>query len=129
MVRKVYRPFLVVLTVPRPTQVVDPARRYWIVTVRERSGTTFQSAYLFNARSLRESSLRREMLTGNRVVWIMIAIMLVLQVAFVYLPFMNSWFNSAPLPPAGWLVPLVLSIAVFLLVELGKAVLRRSDPR
>lgn len=87
-----------------------------------------QSAYLFNARSLRESSLRREMLTGNRVVWIMIGIMLVLQVAFVYLPFMNSWFNSAPLPPAGWLVPLVLSIAVFLLVELGKAVLRRSDP-
>jgi len=85
-----------------------------------------QMAYLFSARSLRESSLRREMLTGNRVVWIVIAIMLVLQVAFVYLPFMNTLFRSAPLDWAGWALPLALSIAVFLLAEAGKALRRRS---
>jgi magnesium-transporting ATPase (P-type) len=87
-----------------------------------------QVAYLFNARSLRESSLRREMLTGNRVVWIVIGIMLVLQLGFVYLPFMNTWFASAPLGWVGWVLPLVLSVAIFLLVEVGKAILRRVSP-
>jgi magnesium-transporting ATPase (P-type) len=87
-----------------------------------------QVAYLFNARSLRESSLRREMITGNRVVWIVIGIMLVLQAAFVYLPFMNNWFASAPLPAVGWLLPLGLSIVIFVLIEVGKAVERRVAP-
>lgn len=82
------------------------------------------TAYLFNARSLRESSLRPDILTSNPAVPVVIAIMLVLQAGFVYLPFMNAWFDSAPLDLVGWLVPLGLAILVFLLVEVGKAVLR-----
>ncbi len=87
-----------------------------------------QAAYLFNARSLRESSLRRDMLTGNRAVWIALGSMLALQVAFVYVPFMNSWFNSAPLDAVGWLLPLGLSVVLFLFVEGGKALFRRRYP-
>ncbi len=87
-----------------------------------------QTAYLFNARSLRESSLRRDIFTGNPAVLVVSGIMIALQVGFVYLPFMNSWFASAPLDPIGWLVPLALSIVIFLLVEVGKAVFRRVTP-
>jgi magnesium-transporting ATPase (P-type) len=87
-----------------------------------------QMAYLLNARSLRESSLRRGMLTSNPMVWWSIGALLVLQVAFVYAPFMNSWFESEPLDAAGWLLPLGLSVLVFVLVEAGKALFRRWVP-
>jgi hypothetical protein len=32
-----------------------------------------------------------------------------LQLLLVYLPFMNAWFNSAPVGPSGWLLPLGLA--------------------
>ncbi|MGB7979314.1 MAG: cation-transporting P-type ATPase [Candidatus Nanopelagicales bacterium] len=85
-----------------------------------------QVAYLFNARSLRETSLRRDMLTSNPVVWIVVGLMVALQVMFVYAPFMHSWFGSAPLPLVGWLLPLGLSVLIFFLVEAGKVVFRRT---
>ncbi len=84
-----------------------------------------QVAYLFNARSLRETSMRRDLLTSNPAVWIAVGIMVVLQLVFVYAPFMHSWFGSAALPIQGWLLPLGLSVLIFLLVEAGKAVFRR----
>ncbi len=83
-----------------------------------------QAAYLFNVRALRESSLRRGILTENRVVWVSIGTLLVLQALFVYAPFMNDWFGSAPLPFEGWVLCLGMSLAVFVLVEIGKGVLR-----
>jgi magnesium-transporting ATPase (P-type) len=87
-----------------------------------------QVAYLFNARSLRESSLRRGMLTNNPMVWWSVGAMVVLQVLFVYAPFMNNWFESAPLGPTGWLLPLGLSVVIFVLVEGGKVLFRRLVP-
>jgi magnesium-transporting ATPase (P-type) len=87
-----------------------------------------QMAYLFNTRSLRDSSLTRSTLTGNPVIWISLGTMLALQIGFVYLPFMNAWFNSAPLPLSGWAIPLALSVVVFILAEVGKAVMRRRMP-
>ena len=80
-----------------------------------------QALYLFNARHLRESSLNLSTLTGNRVVWIVLAVLLALQAMFVYLPFMNRWFGSEPVSVLGWLIPLGLAIVVFLVVEAGKA--------
>ncbi|HQR79510.1 MAG TPA: cation-transporting P-type ATPase [Actinomycetota bacterium] len=86
-----------------------------------------QAAYLFNARSLRESSLRRATLTGNRAVWISVFIMVALQAVFVYAPFMHTWFHSAQISAIGWLLPLGLSVLIFLLVEGGKAFLRKRE--
>jgi magnesium-transporting ATPase (P-type) len=87
-----------------------------------------QAAYLFNARSLRESSIRADMISGNPAVWVAIGVMLILQLVFVYAPFMNNWFGSAPLPVEGWLIPLGLAVGIFLLVEVGKAGFRRVVP-
>ena len=84
-----------------------------------------QFAYLLNCRFLRSSSLRLEVLTGNRVVWVSAGALLVLQLAFVYVPFMNDLFDTAPLTWRGWGAGFALAVAVFLLTEAFKAV-RRS---
>jgi magnesium-transporting ATPase (P-type) len=84
--------------------------------------------YLFNSRFLRESSLRIDLLFTNRVVWIAIGVLVVLQLLFVYVPFLNLWFHSAPIPARDWLLPLGVGFAIFLAVEAEKAVLRRLKP-
>ncbi|WP_262848851.1 cation-translocating P-type ATPase [Mumia quercus] len=81
-----------------------------------------QLAYLFNSRYLDRSSLTPAVLRGNKVVWIASAAMVVSQLAFVYLPFMNTWFGSAPIGLDIWGYTAALAVAVFLLVEAGKAV-------
>ncbi|TQO20695.1 potassium/sodium efflux P-type ATPase [Rhodoglobus vestalii] len=89
-----------------------------------------QLAYLFNARFLRSTSLRFTVLTGNRMVWISVGALLLLQLLFVYTPIMNTWFHSTPIGLREWGIVLGLSAAIFLLVEVGKtverAVARRS---
>ncbi len=84
-----------------------------------------QVFYLFNCRFLYESSLRPKRLADNPVVWFAVAALAVFQATFVYAPFMNTWFGTAPLALRHWLVPLGVGVAVFLLVEVEKAVLRR----
>ncbi len=86
-----------------------------------------QAAYLFNSRFLRESSLRREAVTGNPLVWAVVGLLVVLQVLFAYLPVLNTWFGSAPIGPLGWLVPLGFAVAIFVLMEGAKAVLRPRE--
>ena len=86
-----------------------------------------QAAYLFNSRFLRESSLRREAVTGNPIVWAVVGLLVVLQVLFAYLPVLNTWFGSAPISLLGWLVPLGFAVAVFLLMEAAKAALRSRE--
>ncbi len=88
-----------------------------------------QVFYLFSSRFLRESSLRLDLLFTNRVVWMAIGVLLVLQLLFVYVPFLNLWFHSAPIPASDWLLPLGIGFAIFLVVEAEKAVLNRLKPR
>jgi len=84
-----------------------------------------QAAYLFNARYLRQSSLRVATFGTNKVMWIGVGVMLLLQVLFVYAPFMHTWFGSAPVGWAGWAVPLGWAVAIFFLVEAYKALAER----
>jgi magnesium-transporting ATPase (P-type) len=87
-----------------------------------------QVFYLFNSRFLRESSLRLDLLFTNRVVWIAIGVLVVLQLMFVYVPFLNLWFHSAPIPAGGWLLPIAIGLVIFLAVEAEKAVLQKRKP-
>jgi len=84
-----------------------------------------QAFYLFNSRFLTESSLRIKLLFTNHAAIIAVAVLMVLQLGFVYLPFMNIWFGTAPLELRHWLVPLGIGLGVFLLIEAEKAWGRR----
>lgn len=88
-----------------------------------------QIFYLFNCRNLDESSISAGRLFANRAVWLTTGILLVMQLVFVYAPFMNTWFGSAPLPAWHWLIPLSIGFVVFLAVESEKAVTRRWTGR
>jgi len=86
-----------------------------------------QLAYLFNCRFLGRSSFTADVLRGNPVVWWSAAALIVLQLIYTYVPFMNDLFGSRPLDAAGWVLPLVLSIVIFAAVEALKAVRRAND--
>ncbi|MFB7886060.1 HAD-IC family P-type ATPase [Microbacterium sp. NPDC056057] len=83
-----------------------------------------QLAFLFNCRFLTRSSLTLDVLRGNRVVWWSALALVVLQLVYTYVPFMNVLFESRPLAAASWILPIVVSIGIFLAVEALKAVLR-----
>ncbi len=87
-----------------------------------------QLFYLFNARFLEQSSLRVSSLFTNKVVWLAVGVLLVLQMMFTHAPFMQLWFGSAALAAPQWLVSLAIGFGVFLLVEVQKA-LSRLRPR
>ncbi len=88
-----------------------------------------QLAYLFNCRFLGESSLTLRVLRGNRVVWYATGALVLLQVLFTYVPFMNAWFDSAPIGLREWSLTLGFALLVFLLVEAMKAVTRLAAAR
>jgi magnesium-transporting ATPase (P-type) len=84
-----------------------------------------QLFYLFNSRFLHASSLGFARLLANRVAWLMAGVLVMLQMVFVYAPFMHAWFGSASLPLRLWLIPVGIGLAVFLMVEAEKSLLRR----
>ncbi len=87
-----------------------------------------QVFYLFNSRFLLASSWRLDRLFSNPVVWFAITALVLLQLGFVYLPFMQTAFGTVSLELRHWLVPLGVGLAVFTLVEGEKALSRRRGP-
>ncbi|MCT9001295.1 HAD-IC family P-type ATPase [Microbacterium memoriense] len=86
-----------------------------------------QLAYLFNCRFLSRSSFTTAVFRGNRMVWWSAIALLVLQLIFTYVPFMNALFGSEPLDLIGWALPLVFSLGIFAIVEVLKAARRRGE--
>jgi magnesium-transporting ATPase (P-type) len=83
-----------------------------------------QAWYLFNSRFLTASSLAPARLFTNPAAQISVLILTLLQLGFVYLPFMNTWFGTTPLALDTWLPPLAIGALVFLIIEAEKALLR-----
>jgi magnesium-transporting ATPase (P-type) len=81
--------------------------------------------YLFNCRRLTAPVLDWTGLTGNRWVLLAIAILVVVQLPFTYWPVMQPLFQTAPLDGAAWGRILAFGVAVFVAVEVEKAVVRR----
>ena len=69
--------------------------------------------------------LTRQMNRFGRILSLVIVGLAVLQLVFVYAPFMHRLFGSTALELPHWLVPLGIGLAIFLLVEAGKAIFRR----
>lgn len=83
-----------------------------------------QAWYLFNSRFLTASSLAPSRMFTNPGAIVSVGLLGVLQLGFVYLPFMNTWFGTTPLPIEAWGPPMVIGVLVFLIIEGEKAVLR-----
>ncbi len=83
--------------------------------------------YLFNARYLRAPSWPPAGVVGNRGVWVAIGVLAVLQLGFVYAPFMNTAFGSEPLALGDWLIPAIIGAAIFVVVEIEKAIVTRRS--
>jgi len=87
-----------------------------------------QAFHLFNSRSIRQPAHALDFL-GNRAVFAVCGLMVLLQLAVVYLPFMNTMFGTVPLGISGWLPPMLLGAVVFLAVEGEKYCMRKLDAR
>ena len=86
-------------------------------------------AYLFNCRRLTASVLSWEGLFGNRSVLVAIGVLTAFQVPFTYLPMMQELFRTAALDSAAWGRILLFGLAVFLVVEVEKLIMRRNQVR
>ena len=82
-----------------------------------------QSLFLLNCRA-RHNSLWRMPLLSNPWIWAGLACMLVAQLAFLYLPWMNLLFHSAPLRLEHWLLMGLYGVWVMLMVEGEKSLWR-----
>lgn len=85
--------------------------------------TLMQVFYLLNCRSLRDSILAIGVFS-NRLVFLGIGMLLVLQAAFVHLPVMNRLFQSAPLSLESWLKSILVAALVLPVISAEKALRR-----
>ena len=85
----------------------------------------FQMFNVFNARSDTHSAFYQ--LFHNRWLFGAVALSLVLQAAVIYVPFLQSAFDTVPLHASDWLICVLVSSSVLWLRELDKVVRRSID--
>ena len=83
-----------------------------------------QMFHLFNSRSISKFAFNKDFFS-NKAVFIVSALLIVLQLSITYLPFMNHLFGSTPLSLHDWIYPLGMGIAVFVVVEIEKAIMNK----
>ncbi|WP_290653064.1 cation-transporting P-type ATPase [Aquisalimonas sp.] len=84
-----------------------------------------QAFYLLNLRLIYQPVLVGGALLRTRAMWVAIAVLIVLQLAFTYAPVMHTLFGTTPIGLQDWVRILLFGVAVFTIVELEKAVIRR----
>ncbi|TVP77161.1 cation-transporting P-type ATPase [Thioalkalivibrio sp.] len=84
-----------------------------------------QAFYLLNLRLIYQPVLRGWAIFQSRAMWIAIGILILLQISFTYAPVMNTLFGTTPIALHDWGRILLFGLAVFLIVELEKTVVRR----
>jgi Ca2+-transporting ATPase len=88
----------------------------------------FQACYLLHCRSLR-GGLGAVGWFSNPVLWPCLALLLALQAAFVYLPFMQAVFGTSYLDLSAWWHALLPGLAVLLVIDVEKRIRRFRQPR
>ena len=81
-----------------------------------------QVFYLFNSRYIYKSALSLKRLFANRIAWLTVGVLAVLQIIFVYASFMQKWFGTESMEIRHWLLTIGIGASVFLLVELEKKI-------
>jgi P-type Ca2+ transporter type 2C len=82
----------------------------------------YQLFNTFNARFERRSAFHK--LFANRWLWLAVLASIALQLAVIYLPFLQRAFRTAPLAPRDWLICLAVASSVLWAMELKKLVTR-----
>ena len=85
-----------------------------------------QMFYLFNSRKTHEPALGKDFF-DNPIVFAVSAILIILQLGFTYIPFMNTLFGTTAMYPSYWSYPLTLGLLVFILVEAKKYIFREEE--
>lgn len=80
--------------------------------------------YLFNCRQIESPAIGKRFFT-NPYAFVAAGILLLLQLGFVYLPFMNAFFETTAMGLSFWLYPVVSGVLVFIIVEIEKAVMSK----
>ncbi|MFA1644231.1 MAG: HAD-IC family P-type ATPase, partial [Enterobacteriaceae bacterium] len=83
-----------------------------------------QWVYMINCRNTEGFSLNRGLL-ANKGIWLVTGVLLLLQLAIIYLPFMQMLFGTEALPLRYWFVTLAVAGAMFFVVEIEKRLTRR----
>ena len=79
----------------------------------------FQIFYLFNCRSLK-NSIFSVGLFSNKTVFVGIFALVLLQIAFVYVPALNTLFSSAPITLGGWIRSAAVGALVLPIIAIEK---------
>ncbi len=82
--------------------------------------------YLFNCRSLRYSAFKIG-LFGNKILLVGVAIMILAQICFTYLPVFNVAFQSEPITYNDWMMITGVGVLIFLIIELVKKIQNRFN--
>ena len=94
-------------------------------TVAVNTLVLFEAFYLFNVRRLTSSAFDGMFTRRARFAWGAVATVMVFQLLFTYLPFMQALFGTRGIGAGHWLLALAVSASVFALVELEKRLRRR----
>jgi len=88
--------------------------------------TTLVLAQMGNAMAIRSNteSVFTIGLFSNRLMVIAIGATFALQLALIYIPFLQQFFGTKPLAPRDLVIALVVSLTVFIAVELDKWIRR-----
>ena len=93
-------------------------------TVAVNTLVMFEIFYLFNSRYITAPVLNIEGFTGNRYVLIAIGVLVLFQLSFTYVSFMQTLFGTTAIDVEVWLRIVLVSSSVLFLVEIEKYVLR-----
>ena len=96
----------------------------FIRTVLLQTLVTAQWFYMLNCRVSDGFSLSKGLLM-NKGIWIVSAVLLVLQLLIIYAPFMQLLFGTTGLPFRYWVITFIIGFVMFLIVEVEKPITRR----
>jgi magnesium-transporting ATPase (P-type) len=96
----------------------------FIRTVLLQTLVTAQWVYMLNCRVSDSFSLTRGLLK-NKGIWLVSGILLLLQLAIIYLPFMQVLFGTEALPLRYWGMTFAIGALLFFIVELEKPLTRK----
>lgn len=96
----------------------------FIRTVLLQTLVTAQWVYMLNCRVSDGFSLGHGLLM-NKGIWLVSGILLLLQLAIIYVPFLQMMFGTEALPLRYWGITLAIGVALFLIVEIEKPLTRK----